>query len=83
MLKTRGKMIAQALSGEDSGQVTVNIATMRKDVRAMLEQGARLNVKLPLTALALQSFDQAASEGLDAKDCTRVPVWWLEEGGRG
>ena len=82
MLKTRGKMIAQALSGTDSGQVTVNIATMRKDVRAMLEQGARQNVKLPLTALALQSFDQAASEGLDDKDCTRVPVWWLEEGGR-
>ena len=82
MLKTRGKMIAQALSGEDTGQVTVNIATMRKDVRAMLEQGALQNVNLPLTALTLQSFDQAAGKGLDAKDCTRLPVWWLDEGGK-
>lgn len=83
MLKTRGKMIAQALSGDDSGQVTVNIATMRKDVRAMLEQGALQNVKLPLTTLALQSFDRAAGTGLDAKDCTRLPVWWLQEGSKG
>jgi 3-hydroxyisobutyrate dehydrogenase len=83
MLKARGPMIAQALSGDDSGAVSVNVATMRKDLRAMLAQAAQHNVKLPGTALALQSFEQAAATGLDAADCTQLPVWWLREGGKG
>jgi 3-hydroxyisobutyrate dehydrogenase len=82
MLKTRGAMIAQALADSADGKVTVDIATMRKDVRTMLEQGALQQVKLPLTALALECFDRAAGRGLDAADCTQLPVWWLKEGGK-
>ncbi len=82
MLKVRGGMIAQALAGASSEQVTVNVATMRKDVRAMLDQAALLHVKLPVTALALKSFDQAAGKGLDSADCTQLLVWWLGEGGK-
>lgn len=82
MLKVRGGMIAQALAGASSGQVTVNLATMRKDVRAMLDQAALQHVKLPVTALALESFDQAASQGLDSADCTQLLGWWLSEGGK-
>lgn len=82
MLKVRGPMIAQALAGANSPQVTVDIATMRKDVRSMLEQGAALHVHLPLTEQTLKSFDQAASNGLEAADCTQLLVWWLGQGGK-
>ena len=82
MLKVRGGMIAQALSGTGTGQVTVDVATMRKDVRSMLDQAAAQHVTLPLTAQTLKSFDQAAEQGLDGSDCTQLLVWWLSEGGK-
>jgi 3-hydroxyisobutyrate dehydrogenase len=82
MLKVRGPMIAQALSGVNSGQVSVDVATMRKDVRSMLDQGAALHADLPLTSMTLQCFDRAASQGLDTADCTQLLVWWLGQGGK-
>lgn len=82
MLKTRGPTIASALAGNEGAKVTVNVATMRKDLRAMLDQATLRHCKLPLTALALECFDQAAMQGLDAADCTQLPVWWLGEGGK-
>jgi 3-hydroxyisobutyrate dehydrogenase len=82
MLKVRGGMIAQALAGEDSGVVTVDVATMRKDVAAMLAEGRAHGRQLPLTAATLASFERAAQHGLDSADCTQLPVWWLAEGGK-
>ena len=82
MLKSRGPMIAQALAGDAGGAVSVNVATMRKDLRAMLVQAAQHKVKLPVTTLALRSFEQAAAAGLDAADCTQLPVWWLRKGAK-
>ncbi len=82
MLKVRGPMIAKALSGDASGAVTVNVATMRKDMHSMLDQAQALHYRLPLTALALATFEQAAAKGLDPADCTQLPVWWLHEGGK-
>jgi len=82
MLKVRGGMIAQTLSQLKSDQVTVNVATMRKDMQAMLDQGLATHKSLPLTALALQQFESAAQSGLDAKDCSELLVWWLTKGGR-
>jgi 3-hydroxyisobutyrate dehydrogenase len=81
MLKVRGAAIAQALSGQ-VGPVSVDVATMRKDMRAMLAQGAELGARLPLTETALRTFEQAAAQGLDAADCTQLPVWWLKGAGR-
>lgn len=82
MLKVRGPLIAQALSGDKSGTVTVNLATMRKDMRTMLNQGQVTHRALPLTQLALQQLDAAAAEGLDEADCAQYPVWWLAAQGR-
>ena len=81
MLKLRGAAIAQALSGQ-AGPVSVDVATMRKDMRAMLAQGAALGTRLPLTETALRTFEQAAAQGLDAADCTELPAWWLKGAGR-
>ena len=82
MLKVRGGMIAQTLNQKKSDQVTVNVATMRKDMQAMLDQGHATHKSLPLTALALQKFESAAQSGLDAKDCSELLVWWLSQGSR-
>ena len=77
MLKVRGPMIAQALAGDASGAVSVDVATMRKDLRSMLDQAALQNIKLPLTQLTLENFERAGAAGLDAADCTQLPVYWL------
>jgi 3-hydroxyisobutyrate dehydrogenase len=82
MLKVRGGMLAQALAGEKNDMVTVNLATMRKDVKTMLAQGASLQRAMPLTTLALESFERAANEGMDAADCSHYPVWWLQHGSK-
>jgi 3-hydroxyisobutyrate dehydrogenase len=82
MLKVRGPMIAQALAGEQNDMVTVDVKTMRKDLRAMLAQGSGQQRKMPLTSATLANFDEAAQGGLDAADCTRLLVWWLASGGK-
>ena len=82
MLKVRGGMIAKTLTQQKSDQVTVNVATMLKDMQAMLDLGSGTRKNLPLTALALQKFEAAAQSGLDAKDCSELLVWWLSQGGR-
>lgn len=82
MLKVRGAMIAKTLAEKKSDQVTVNVATMRKDMQAMLDQGQKVQREMPLTALALQQFEAAAHSGLDGKDCSELLVWWLTQGNR-
>lgn len=80
MLKVRGGMIAKTLTEGKSDQVTVNVATMRKDMQAMLDQGLADGRSLPLTTLALQQFELAAQSGMDPKDCSELLVWWLSQG---
>jgi 3-hydroxyisobutyrate dehydrogenase len=82
MLKTRGPAIAQAIAQGHAAAVSVDVATMRKDLRSMLAEGASLGVQLPVTAQALACFDRAAAAGEDGSDCTRLPVWWARSGGR-
>ena len=82
MLKVRGGMIAEALAGKAPAQATVDVATMRKDVRAMLEEARSRGRELPLTSETLRNFDRAAGRGLDGADCSQLPVWWLAEGGK-
>jgi 3-hydroxyisobutyrate dehydrogenase len=58
----------------------VDVATMRKDMRTMLALAQTNHRELPLTSMALQKFNEAADFGLDGKDCTQLPVWWLGQG---
>ncbi len=82
MLKVRGPMIAKALAGTADGSVSVDLATMSKDLRAMLAQAELGQFKLPLAALTLQSMERASAQGLGGADCTQLPVWWLQGGGK-
>jgi 3-hydroxyisobutyrate dehydrogenase len=81
MLKVRGPLLVQALGHQGNDTVTVDLATMRKDMRTMLALGKANRRELPLTSIALEKFNQAAESGLDGKDCTQLPVWWLGQGG--
>ena len=78
MLKVRGGMIADALAGQPQATVTVDLATMRKDVRTMVEQGAVNGFELPVTQITLHSLEQAIAQGLGSADCTQLPMWFLK-----
>ena len=78
MLKVRGGMIADALAGQPQATVTVDLATMRKDVRTMVEQGAVNGFDLPVTQVTLKSLEQAIDQGLSQADCTQLPMWFLK-----
>ena len=76
MLKNRAGAIAAALAGKDTA-VSVNVDTMRKDLREMVAEGRALGGRMPLTEQALACFDEASRDGLGAKDCTRLPARWV------
>ena len=81
MLKSRAASIATQLGG---GEVppTVDVDNVRKDLRTMLDEARALGVALPVTARALDCFDRASRDGIGAADCTKLPAYWVERGGR-
>lgn len=82
MLKGRGPRIAQALAGAPAGPATVDVTTMCKDLRNMLDEGAAQGRDLPAAASALAVFRRAAAGGLGSADGVQLPEWWIREGGR-
>jgi 3-hydroxyisobutyrate dehydrogenase len=77
MLKTRGPVIAATLQGKETAPVTVDIETMRKDLRTMVEEARAMSRTLPLAARALECFDEAVRDGWGARDVTMLPIRWL------
>ena len=82
MLKVRGKSIAATLQGGETTPVTVDIDTICKDLRTMIEEAGVLGVSLPLTSRALECYDVASREGWGRRDATMLPARWLAHGGR-
>jgi len=78
MLKGRGPAIAAALSGKDIGAPTFDVDSIRKDLRTMIEEAASLGASLPVASRALECFDEAAREGLGARDGISLPVRWAK-----
>src|SRR4051812_4604124 len=81
LLKVRGPAIAQALAGQQQA-ASFDLASMREDVRTMVEQGAAQHYRMPVTEQTLKVFDAAMGAGLRGADCTELPVWWLKEAGK-
>jgi 3-hydroxyisobutyrate dehydrogenase len=75
MLKVRGPMLVDALSGKPQATVTVDLLTMRKDVRTMVEQGTQHGSPMPLTQATLANLEKAIGQGLGQADCTQFPIW--------
>ena len=78
VLKARGAMIAAGLGGKDTGAVGFDVDSMRKDMRAMVEEARALGGSAPVTERALECFDRAASQGLGKSDGTLLPVSWVQ-----
>ena len=78
VLKGRGPMIVAALQGKDTGPITSDVNLMRKDLRSMIAEAASRGMALPVATSALQCFDEAAREGLDASDAVTLPVRWMK-----
>ena len=82
VLKVRGSTIAAALQGKDISPITFDVDSIRKDLATMIEEGEALGVTLPVTARALECFDEASREGLGAADGMRLPARWAKGGGK-
>ena len=70
--------LVAALQGKDTGPITFDVDLIRKDLRTMIEEAASRGMTLPVAASALQSFDEAAQEGLNASDAVTLPVRWMK-----
>jgi 3-hydroxyisobutyrate dehydrogenase len=76
VLKVRGDKIAAVLEGQDTGPVTFDVDSIRKDLRTMIEEAKALDATLPLAERALECFDEAARDGLSGSDGVVLPVRW-------
>src|SRR5262245_41807137 len=75
-LRNRAAALALAIQGKDTGPITVDIDAMRKDLRTMVEEAKALGTGLPVTARALECYEEAADAGLGKNDITGIPVRW-------
>jgi 3-hydroxyisobutyrate dehydrogenase len=79
MLKNRAASVATQLAGGDVAP-TVEVDVVRKDLRTMVDEARSRGITLPVTARALECFDQASRAGLGAADCTKLPAYWAGRG---
>ena len=79
-LRNRASALATAIQGKEISPITVDIDAMRKDLRTMVEEAKALGTQLPVTARALECYDQAAEAGLGKGDITGIPVRWMKRG---
>ena len=77
MLKNRGSQIAAVLAGRDPPAVSVDVDTIRKDLREMLDEASSLGIALSVASAALERYDEASRAGLGAKDCTVLPDFFI------
>jgi 3-hydroxyisobutyrate dehydrogenase len=82
VLKGRGPMLVAALQGKDTGPITFDVDLIRKDLRTMIDEAASLGTSLPVAARALECFDEAAREGLNASDAVALPARWMKRAGK-
>ena len=80
VLKTRGGMLADAMRGVAPANTTFNIDSIRKDMATMIEEARALGYdELPVTARALECFDEVARAGKGDGDAVMLPMTWLKD----
>ena len=77
-LKGRGQALADALRGKAPDPVTFDIDSIRKDLRTMLEEGRFLGRELPISAKALECYDDASRRGLGAADAVMMTASFVD-----
>lgn len=79
VLKSRAAVLAAVLQGKDAGPVTIDIDSMRKDLRTMVEEASALGTTLPVTSRALDCYGEASRAGLGKADITAIPIRWMNK----
>lgn len=74
VLKTRGAALAAALKGQEPAAVTVDIETMRKDLRTMVEEARAGGFELPVAARTLECYGEVVAQGRGGRDITTFAV---------
>jgi 3-hydroxyisobutyrate dehydrogenase len=82
VLKTRGPSLVAALGGIAPSPVTFDIDSIRKDLRTMIEEARSLGRELPVSAKALECYDEASRRGLGAADAVMMTVGFVTDAGR-
>jgi 3-hydroxyisobutyrate dehydrogenase len=77
-LKVRGAALADALRGKAPNPVTFDIDSIRKDLRTMLEEGRSLGRELPVSARALECYDEASRRGLGPADAVMMTAGFVD-----
>jgi 3-hydroxyisobutyrate dehydrogenase len=81
-LKIRGPQLAQMLATGEASPSTFAIDTCRKDLRTMLEEAAARGIDLPVTARALDGYDEASHHHWGERDAGAMAVYWANRGTR-
>jgi 3-hydroxyisobutyrate dehydrogenase len=81
VLKTRGAALAAAMGGKAPASVSVDIETMRKDLRTMVEEAGAAGLTLPVTARALECYDAVVQAGEGGSDITAFATRALSRSG--
>jgi 3-hydroxyisobutyrate dehydrogenase len=79
VLKTRGPSLIGALGGIPAEPVTFDIDSIRKDLRTMLEEGRALGRELPVSAKALECYDEASRNGLGPADAVMMTASFVNQ----
>lgn len=80
VIKWRGSVLAEALEGRAPQLVSFDIELARKDLRTMVEEAQRLGYASPVTARALDCYDQAVGHGLGSADTAMLVATWVKDG---
>jgi 3-hydroxyisobutyrate dehydrogenase len=76
VLHHRAPDIAATLRGAAIAPINFDVDSVRKDLRAMLEQAKATDKQLPVVERVLQCFDRASRQGHGAADCATLPALW-------
>ncbi len=82
VLKTRGPALTGALGGTAPKPVTFDIDSIRKDLRTMIEEAHSLGCELPLSAKALECYDEASRKGLGPADAVMMTADFVAQAGK-
>jgi 3-hydroxyisobutyrate dehydrogenase len=78
VLRSRGPSLVGALGGTPPTPVTFDIDSIRKDLRTMIEEGRSLGRELPVSARALECYDEASRKGLGPADAVMMTAGFVE-----
>jgi 3-hydroxyisobutyrate dehydrogenase len=80
VLKHRVTGIAAKLNNEPSGVTAFNLDGGIKDIKAMLEEGKRRGIELPLVQRTLECYQEAKRNTSGNEEVSNVSAYWANRG---